>query len=75
MTDVRRVPPEGARTLQEEVLGSERRLSELESETKELREKLSSRETTVNAVVAKSIGVSADTGRRRSKKSGRGTRA
>ena len=49
----------------------ERRLSELESENRELREKLSSLETTVSAVVARSIDARADTTKRRYKKSGR----
>jgi transposase len=42
----------------------EKRVSKLGSENKELREKLASLETTVSAVVARGIGVKADTGRR-----------
>jgi predicted RNase H-like nuclease (RuvC/YqgF family) len=49
----------------------EKRVSKLGSENKELREKLASLETTVSAVVARSIGAKEDTGRRRFKKSGR----
>ncbi len=49
----------------------EKQMLKLASENRELREKLSSLETTVSAVVARSIGAKADTGRRRFKKSGR----
>jgi predicted RNase H-like nuclease (RuvC/YqgF family) len=55
----------------------EKRVSKLGSENKELREKLASLETTVSAVVARSIGAKADAGRRRFNESERreGTRA
>ncbi len=49
----------------------ERRLAKLESENGELREELLALKTTVSAVVARSIDVKADTGRKRYKKSGR----
>jgi transposase len=48
-----------------------RRCHELEAENARLRERLASLETTVSAVVARSIDAKADTGRSRWKKSGR----
>ena len=48
-----------------------RRCAELEAENARLRERLASLETTVSAVVARSIDAKADTGRRRWKKAGR----
>ncbi len=48
-----------------------RRCRELEAENAKLRERLASLETTVSAVVARSIDAKADTGRSRWKKSGR----
>ncbi len=49
----------------------ERQMAALASENRELREKLASLETTVSAVVARSIDAKADTGRSRWKKAGR----
>jgi len=49
----------------------EKQVANLASENKELREKLASLETTVSAVVARSIDAKADTGRSRWKKAGR----
>ncbi len=49
----------------------EKQVTALASENKELREKLASLETTVSAVVARSIDAKADTGRSRWKKAGR----
>jgi transposase len=49
----------------------EKHVTKLESENRELRERLASLETTVSAVVARSIDAKADTGRTRWKKSGR----
>ncbi len=49
----------------------EKQVAKLESENRELREKLASLETTVSAVVARSIDAKADTGRSRWKKAGR----
>ncbi|MDG6934309.1 MAG: transposase [Nitrososphaerota archaeon] len=48
----------------------ESRVKHLESENRELREELASLKTTVSAVVARSIGAKADTGRRRYRKPG-----
>src|SRR5713101_499812 len=49
----------------------EKQVTTLASENKELREKLASLETTVSAVVARSIDAKADAGRSRWKKAGR----
>ncbi|MGH9919447.1 MAG: IS66 family transposase [Nitrososphaerales archaeon] len=49
----------------------EKQVAKLESENKGMREKLASLETTVSAVVARSIDAKADTGRSRWKKPGR----
>ncbi len=49
----------------------ESRVKQLASENRELRERLASLETTVHAVVARSIDAKAETGRRRWKKAGR----